>query len=1484
MPEPPLILPEIITTRLAEFSRRQKLVLFWRGVAEAVLVLSGGVLLLAVLLWLWRAPLWPRAFLSAAVYLAAVLWLVFRAVVPLLTRAPLREGALELERAAEGRFQERVSSAVELACSGDEPGVSSWMKRQTINLAAEEIQSCDTRRLLTFVPAVKAWKRAGALAGFFGLALLVPGFAPRALLALNPYASTAPLSHIKLAVTPGSCRLKSGSPLEIKVSSSSSLAEATLVARWQDGFEEKVQMSRTDTNEFAIKLPPLTQGLRYTVRSADAQSGPFQVKLDMPPRIVRAQLDIRPPAYTGLSNRVVEGGSADLLEGSKVRLVVEATAEPVAEAQFLAEDMPPRKMAAGKGGLTLDLEPTRTLNYQVRLVGANGLEAEPSPKWVLRVLSDLPPSTRLTVPGSESGLVQRDEVLRVDVESIDDVGLRSVELVTLNGETATDLKRLFPRADAGATGTGRLERSAKEGMVYNLADLNLITGDDIQLQVIATDLRGQVGRSEPVALSIGSIKKALEAQLASRLKLLVSGLEAQMDHLQQTRASWQSIGRNYREEEPESQLPALAMVESRLAEFGGEVGRIGEQLVSESETNDVADARFLYRLGTTISAWARQHRQVMNESCRELVKASGTNVYQAFSLTREMFSRGLKDLEQYKYAVFVLEAAFEADVLSTRCEGAQGRYKRALPVLRGQRPAEPQVPGSGPGLLATFFEGIKLDGTVLERKVANPRFDNYAPGNRRENWSVRYEGEMHIKESADWTLACTTDDGVRLLLDGKSLLPENAWTPHAATQFKADLALQAGWHPVRIEFFQGSSESKLQFQAGKKGQALQEVPVDWLRPPRPSAPRFDPATNAALNLALQKAVKERLRNSLEVPASVPPALVGFTNEIHNENLARITRESFPTGAALTTNLLTFAEWKAELAQQAESQADTLTGVSKEALKLIREELERYRWRYEGAAALKEIKNALDELREINNELRRQPHNPKRERTEQEQARIDLAKAWQRELDRAAATAAHQFFETAKQTDATLAERTHALNAITKLENEFQPEVGKLAKTLDEAGNKDQMAGRVDQRLNALEERYRQLNEMQEQMNREHIAAEARRALPPARTFARAQKQATNSTLPEKYERMRQGVTEVQKAQRVAGDYDAARRLETLAGTSPEKAKGKETADELRSWATRTENNPPSLAQTIPPPMQRETAELEKSQTTPAESANQLARPRLAMALEAARLGRQNDRKTAVAYEFLGQDLGALIETPAQLNANTLSPLTDRALALAGKKGEQARQEEIAAANTRLEKMVRDLPNTPPALAAQLEGLSATAMQAAGDAASREPLGRDLGEMARSAPHPGEWTESTIPAEIAAGAAADSLEGIQAAPQQWDSYAEASQTLADAARQLRMDAAVAQMDALNPYASPELAGDADLRSETGPSQTGPVKMDGPVGKALTQPLPMPGVADPGEWARLAERLRQAIRSSGIEHFSEEQQVAIRAYFEKLSSEK
>jgi hypothetical protein len=1302
-------------------------------------------------------------------------------------------------------------------------------------------------------------------------ACLVPGFGSRVWRVLSPHASTSRLSGIELSVQPGNCRVRPGAALEIKASGNDLTDPVRALFRWDDGYQETVPLARSNTNEFTLKLSALAQGFHYSVQTGEAESGTFTVTMDLPPRIAGLRVQIVPPAYAHWTNRIVEGGNAEFLAGSKLRLVVETADEKVAEAQWVSDALGIRPFIKDNNRLVLDLQPTNEVAYQIRLTGMNQLRLESSRKWRLRPVADTPPTARLVALGAEPGLVQGDEVLPLLAQASDDVGLKHVDLVVLSKDAAADTKPLY----AGRPEAANLE--LKTSVNYNLAELGALAGDEVQFQLVVTDVLDQTNRSEPLSFTIGTRDKFLEAQVAARLKQLLSAIAVQLDFLQQTRASWLSIARNYRDDDPAGQLPAATVLKSRLQEFGREIESIGQRLASESETNNLPDARFMYRLGSTISAWGHQEAELLLGNGARLDQAKGPQVFETFNLGRELFSRALITLDEYRHAVAVLHGFFETDILATRCESAQGRYQRALPILRGDNVIAP-LGQARSGLLASFFEGEELTGKLLEQKLDLPHVDNYAPADHREQWSCRYEGDLHISEEGDWTLACVADDGVRLFVDGKSVLPPESWSAHPATQYRAELKLTADWHPLVIEFFQASSESKLEFLAARKGRELQEVPSQWLRPPAARNPQPVLTNYAALDASATERLKDRARNSLAVPASVPPTLIPMTNDIQNEKFTALVGEIAPVSETLRASLAAFASWPSEASRQAEAQADELSAAAKTAQRLLREELDKHRWRYEGAAALKEVQHALQELREINQELRQQPRRDNL--AEPAQSKIQLARIWNQELQRAAAQAAHRFFETAKQKDATLAERFAALNASTKSEQELQPAAEKLGATLNEKLGKNEFAGQVERRLNELSDRYRELNELQEKINLEQVATEARKALPSARAFERSQRMQSDPTAAAKFDDLKQGVAGVLRAQHVAAAYADAQKLATLTGDAPSNSRGKETAQLLRELAARTDRNLPSLAQTIPPPMRQETAALEQQASTPRQSANLLAAPRLGMALESSRLLLKSDRETAVAYSLLGEDLGGLLDQPDNLSAPALKPLAARAAALAGEQGDEARQAEIRAANERFKQLATNRPDNPEALAARLDGLSALAKQAAGEAPKRPSLSVQLDETSQLAPPVADWARSADAREIAASAAHESAAEIQAAPRQRESYNSSSQTLADAARQIRLDAAVNELAGLSPYPEPPaLAETENQAASVAANQNG--SPDAQAGKALGGAAPK-GI-DQADWARLTERMRQAIRSSGIGNFSEEHQAAIRAYFERLSSD-
>lgn len=67
-------------------------------------------------------------------------------------------------------------------------------------------------------------------------------------------------------------------------------------------------------------------------------------------------------------------------------------------------------------------------------------------------------------------------------------------------------------------------------------------------------------------------------------------------------------------------------------------------------------------------------------------------------------------------------------------------------------------------------------------------------------FSARWTGRAYI-ESGDYTFIARGDDGIRVWLDGQLIIDE--WRYQAATEFRTDRHVSAGYHDIRVEYFEG---------------------------------------------------------------------------------------------------------------------------------------------------------------------------------------------------------------------------------------------------------------------------------------------------------------------------------------------------------------------------------------------------------------------------------------------------------------------------------------------------------------------------------------------------------------------------------------------------------------------------------------------------------------------------------------------------------
>ena len=128
----------------------------------------------------------------------------------------------------------------------------------------------------------------------------------------------------------------------------------------------------------------------------------------------------------------------------------------------------------------------------------------------------------------------------------------------------------------------------------------------------------------------------------------------------------------------------------------------------------------------------------------------------------------------------------------------------------------PGAGGSGTGLRGTYFNNKTLTApSALTRTDATVNFDwgtgSYSSGQPTDNFSARWDGQVQATVSGNYTFATTSDDGVRLYVNGALVI--NNWTDHApTTNTSASIALTAGQkYDIKMEYYEngGGAVAKL---------------------------------------------------------------------------------------------------------------------------------------------------------------------------------------------------------------------------------------------------------------------------------------------------------------------------------------------------------------------------------------------------------------------------------------------------------------------------------------------------------------------------------------------------------------------------------------------------------------------------------------------------------------------------------------------------
>ncbi len=144
--------------------------------------------------------------------------------------------------------------------------------------------------------------------------------------------------------------------------------------------------------------------------------------------------------------------------------------------------------------------------------------------------------------------------------------------------------------------------------------------------------------------------------------------------------------------------------------------------------------------------------------------------------------------------------------------------------------------GTGGGLRGLYYNNTDFSGLALSRLDGPVNFD-WAAGSPSgavgaDSYSVRWTGQVEPRYSQTYTFYTTTDDGVRLWVNGVLLIDH--WADQGSTEWSGTIALTAGQkYSIQMDYYEngGSAAAKLLWSSAS--QVKQVIPATQLYRPVP---------------------------------------------------------------------------------------------------------------------------------------------------------------------------------------------------------------------------------------------------------------------------------------------------------------------------------------------------------------------------------------------------------------------------------------------------------------------------------------------------------------------------------------------------------------------------------------------------------------------------------------------------------------------------
>lgn len=428
--------------RLGELRRKENRVALLEGLARFVALSLAGSLVIAGLDWLLRPDGLGRWVMSAAMWIVVVLLARKSFVLPLARVLHLLPSVddIELARRVGERFPEirdRLANVIQLTMSRDSNQSEALVEAALRTLYEAQAgldfaQIIDTRKLI----------RAGRQAAGVVLATIVLFFLFTPSLSLSyarlwaPHRSFQLPSSLVWHISPRNTQALQGESVEVEVtveSSATTPSRITLYTRSEGSDQVTSEILYADSaHTFRTTLMHMRQTVQYFAEAEDpvlrraSRSDEYTITVEKRPTVKRLEVEIEPPAYSGLSAQVLDENAGDItaLKGSRIRIRTEAT-KPLRASDIVFSDSTRILMTLGEfapnrseGQFTL----LREGSYHLSFTDVKGIASSNPVEYRMSIVSDDDPMIQLLDPEKDTDITESMQI-RLLADLRDDFGL-----------------------------------------------------------------------------------------------------------------------------------------------------------------------------------------------------------------------------------------------------------------------------------------------------------------------------------------------------------------------------------------------------------------------------------------------------------------------------------------------------------------------------------------------------------------------------------------------------------------------------------------------------------------------------------------------------------------------------------------------------------------------------------------------------------------------------------------------------------------------------------------------------------------------------------------------------------------------------------------------------------------------------------------------------------------------------------------------------